>query len=284
MSGLAQVFVVLTLVLSLLFFGTSATLFLTRQNLKEELDSVSKKYEAVEKTLNGAINSQKGALTRAHSALDIVRNSESQLSVAKHSLLSANTLEKTRAEKAESSRDTAVKNATAVHNELAKKEERIQALEQHAADATQRRDEALASAKNANEERNRARRDLSQVNKELHELKVESVDLLSKYEAQELRLNALIARLGPDAPVPGRVQSAIDARVDAVDLELSAVVLSVGRDQDVKVGDEFTVHRGEEFVGKVKVTRLFRDLSGARVVFEKDGAKIRVGDQATTRL
>ena len=64
----------------------------------------------------------------------------------------------------------------------------------------------------------------------------------------------------------------------------AAAAPKVGKDQKVEEGFEFTVYRGDRFVGKVKVTHLFQDLCGAKIIFENDSMEIRQGDGATTRL
>ena len=60
------------------------------------------------------------------------------------------------------------------------------------------------------------------------------------------------------------------------------VLLSVGRQDNVQEGYEFTIYRGTRFIARVKVEKVLPDLCGARVIFEV--AKIQRGDLAATRL
>jgi len=76
----------------------------------------------------------------------------------------------------------------------------------------------------------------------------------------------------------------IDAVIQAVKNEDKLVVLSVGKDQKVQEGYQFTVYRGDKFVGKVQVIKVYDDLAGARVLYTQDGEAIQVGDQAATQL
>ncbi len=78
----------------------------------------------------------------------------------------------------------------------------------------------------------------------------------------------------------------IAPKIDAVVVAVrdGIVVLSVGRDDNVKAGYEFTVYEGSRFIGKVKVENVLGDMSGARVLFTDQGETIRAGNQASTRL
>jgi len=66
--------------------------------------------------------------------------------------------------------------------------------------------------------------------------------------------------------------------------EEKVVVLSMGRNDRVRQGFEFTVTRDERFVGRVKVIKVYDELCGARVLFTGEGEAIRQGDKATLVL
>lgn len=90
-----------------------------------------------------------------------------------------------------------------------------------------------------------------------------------------------IASLVPGPPVP-----AIDGTVVAVksDIQPPLVLLSVGSDDQVEQGFEFSIYRNDKFVGKVVVERVLNDSAGCRVLFTADGQAIQQGDSAATRL
>ncbi|MBI4577313.1 MAG: hypothetical protein HY722_13725 [Planctomycetes bacterium] len=100
-------------------------------------------------------------------------------------------------------------------------------------------------------------------------------------EQQLLAAGVDIPRLVQRKPAPF-----IEAVVMAVkdDIEPGLVLLNVGENQRVQKGYEFTVYRNDEFVAKVIVERVLRDMSGARVLFQKPEANIQVGDKAATRV
>ncbi len=85
----------------------------------------------------------------------------------------------------------------------------------------------------------------------------------------------------PRAEAPRRTQN-IDGRVVAVIDGL--VILSVGSDDGVASGDEFVVYRGEQFIGKVRVSSVTSEQSEATVLFTHNNLGIEQGQSATTRL
>jgi hypothetical protein len=76
----------------------------------------------------------------------------------------------------------------------------------------------------------------------------------------------------------------VNTEVAAVDPRARMVVLGAGAKQRVQVGYCFTLYRGDHFVGKAKVVRLFEDLAGAKIIYVTDNDEVRVGDKAATQL
>lgn len=80
----------------------------------------------------------------------------------------------------------------------------------------------------------------------------------------------------------------LDGYVREVDWKLKNVVISLGSDQELAVGDELQVYRLKptpEYLGKVKVTIVDHDQSVAHVVGQTvGGKKIQEGDNVTTQI
>ena len=83
---------------------------------------------------------------------------------------------------------------------------------------------------------------------------------------------------------PQKLVPDMDGQVVAVNGEQGIVVLSVGSNDGVESGHEFTVFRKDTFIGKVRATKVTPDLSGARILYLHDAASVNVGDSATTRI
>ncbi|MBI3724934.1 hypothetical protein HY251_13410 [bacterium] len=133
----------------------------------------------------------------------------------------------------------------------------------------------------------RAERELRKLQKDLDDLRVSYADTRRSLKEKEIVLATMeergwnvLSRGGRGRDVP-----AIDAKVVAVDDSVPPrVVLSVGAEDKVEEGFQFSVYRGSEFVGKVRVERVGRESSTGRVLFTKEDARISAGDSAATRL
>jgi chromosome segregation ATPase len=67
----------------------------------------------------------------------------------------------------------------------------------------------------------------------------------------------------------------------------SLVILTVGKNDKVEEGTEFTVFRGNKYIVKVRAERVLPDMVSCRVIAEswnKDGIEIQQGDSAQNRL
>ena len=73
----------------------------------------------------------------------------------------------------------------------------------------------------------------------------------------------------------------VNGVVKAVDREARLVILSFGREEGVREGEQFTVSREDQFIGKVEVIRLYADLAGAQILFEEPGEAVRPEDRAS---
>ncbi len=62
------------------------------------------------------------------------------------------------------------------------------------------------------------------------------------------------------------------------------VMISVGSDDQVRKGYRFTVYRGERYVGKVEVEKVFSDMCSARILSDWTKEKIKEGDDVSTGI
>ena len=88
----------------------------------------------------------------------------------------------------------------------------------------------------------------------------------------------LVVNHKPVPPINGKV-----AGVKA-DVSPALVLVTVGKDDKVEKGFQFTVYRGSQFVGKVIVEKVNADSAGCRVLFTAPGQVIKAGDDVATRL
>jgi hypothetical protein len=282
MSPLAKVFVVVNFILGVTFFGSSATLFMTRVNWRAEalrykkesedkLIEVEKRYTSRGQTvveqgkqlvhLNADFNSVSADKTALQTTLNGVQG---QLATANLRI------------------DTEVKEKTQLTSRLQDLEKKTTELTTSLETARKDAEDAKGAKEVAVNEMTRIRLDLDKSNDLYSKLLIEHKALQEKAETMLVQIEAA-KRAGINFdlvtdPPP------INAVVQAVKADDKLVVLSVGRDQKVQEGFKFTVYRGDHFVGKVQVIKVYEDLAGARILFTQEGEAIQVGDSAATQL
>jgi len=78
----------------------------------------------------------------------------------------------------------------------------------------------------------------------------------------------------------------IDAKILATMIDKNMVMLSVGKRDSVKVGYHFKIYRDKEYIGKVKISEVYENMSAAKVIDNLNngkGLKIEKGDMASNR-
>ena len=249
MSALVKVFVVFIFVLSVAFFGTTATLFKTRKdwrsayNSLEEatrkgLDEVRTKNEelhgtisSMEKTIIG-LKAQQDELGKSNKAL-VEDLSEEKKKVAGESA------------KAGKANDVAQQLAKNLEAEKTSYTQLQETLNKSKTDL----DSAIALKAKSDSERDSFRLDLDKTQEELHVLRTRHKELSDKYDSLEIIMVQAKRLLGENWALATSAPRPIDGMVKAVDAKEKLVVLSVGKDQKVELGYEFTVYRGGEFIG-----------------------------------
>ncbi len=98
-------------------------------------------------------------------------------------------------------------------------------------------------------------------------------------DVPEERLNHLV-QTGVMLDVAPR--KPLEGKTTAVANEIGLVVFSIGKDDGVMEGDEFTVYRGGDFVAKVQVDHADRKWSSAKVVLNKSDP--RPGDDVSNHI
>ena len=126
------------------------------------------------------------------------------------------------------------------------------------------------NALNARNERSDMETELNTVKNTLATLQRDKRSMEEDLALQTNRINRLLERgvpiyeiLGEDVAVTqGFVP---DAQVLAVRPEVNLVMLSVGTLQNVKPGYRFTISRGDQYVAKVQVEKVYPDMCSARI-------------------
>ena len=276
MSGLAKVFLVINVVLTVIFLGTSATLFSVRKDWKNEFltlqSDYKKRFENQGKDIaklaervqvwTDLSSVQHTQIINLKAASDTLKRNltqaETDLAAAKTEIASQKSLLEQR------------------DGRLTKADEQIQSLASKLRDAVTAREEANARALAADAKANTDFLERTQQEELVAALRKEKETLLA--ESEQLRIeNEILRKGGPT----GVAVPEIPAKIMGVKNML--VVLSVGSDSQVRPGMEFMVYRGNQYLGDVKIQTVYKDMSGAEITYLVEGAEIREGDDAKTK-
>jgi hypothetical protein len=124
-----------------------------------------------------------------------------------------------------------------------------------------------------------ARQLAERLQQDLGQLEEKHVEMARDKKHLEEKMNA-IAQAGGNVNVAPK--KALEAKVTAVANEIGLVVISIGKDDGVLEGDEFTVYRGGDFVAKIQIDRSDRKWSAGKVVLKKSDP--RVADDVSNHI
>lgn len=280
MSAIAKILIVLNLLLAVAFLGAAATFLGQQENWKLKHEQLTERTTTEIQGLNDALAS----------ARNDQRTAEQNASQAQADLKAV----RDRFEQKESDYTTLSKS----HNELIAKYDTLsktyqdivnqnKTLQQEKNALIDDKDAALTAKRaaieaqnNAETEQKRLEGELADVRGQLAELNKKMMAMADENESLTIQLQAYQERYPAltDLVVPPK----IDAQVTGVDNDLNIVLLSVGRDDQVKPGYSFTVYRGNEYVGKIMIDKVEKDYASGYSVKELQKHPIEVGDTATT--
>ena len=81
------------------------------------------------------------------------------------------------------------------------------------------------------------------------------------------------------APVPAK-KTIKTGDVLVVNKKFNFVVSNIGKLDGVDIGTEIDIYRGERFIAKTKIEKLYDSMSAATILPEYKDVRIREGDQA----
>ncbi len=119
--------------------------------------------------------------------------------------------------------------------------------------------------------------ELAQREAEVELLRTELERACERIEELEILMNG-----HPYRPAAGALVPNLSTKVIAVDRERNAIVISIGGDDRVKVGYEFVVYRGNEYVATLVIDRVESDSATGHSLKEIEKETVLVGDAVTT--
>lgn len=280
MSAIAKILIVLNLLLAVAFLGAAATFLGQQESYKFQLEQLQAKYTSETQRLEDALAATRNAN----------RDLEQQKAAADSTLAAL----QSRFDQKETDY-TALSNT---HNELVAKYDSLsktydQIVNQNRDLIAEKdrlvneKDQALAEKRQAIEAKNVAETEQKRLEGELvdrddqiGEMNKRAVAMADQIESANMKLDVYLREFGDlaGAIVPPR----LTGKVTGVDQDLNIVLLSIGRDDNVKPGYTFTVYRGGEYVGKVKIDKVEKDYASGYSLPELQKHPIEVGDSVST--
>lgn len=281
MSTLTKVFLVLTFLLAatfltftLIFFSQHDSWMLTAENWYRQTQESRKRHEADVARLTEIVAGREREITQLKDQEAMARSELNQQVQA---------LATTQLELGQTRRELRL--LENVHAQVVSDIQRVrqqnrelQAERQAAMQARQEAEDRAALALSSYHEVESVNTSLRAENDELTR---RLSDVQNSYNEARLILDDMRAR-GLDVGTDLVAVPTIRGKVMEVDLEHGIVILDVGAHDLVQNGYEFKVYRGEEFLGRVRVTNVFDDAAACDLIEPATGAAIRKGDDATT--
>jgi predicted nuclease with TOPRIM domain len=282
MSTVAKILVVLNLFLAVGFLGASATFLGVQENYKVQLAETSEK-------MQGEIDD----LSAQKQKLGKDLSDQKALSAEKQAANEGLTAQ-TESQEQEFTR------LREVHNQLLGQYERLSqtssdlqsTIDSLLADKNRligEKDGALTEKRGAVDDKNVAVTEQKRLENEILGLQDQIAELETRFmaNAEKLANTELVVALYEEkfGTISGKLGvPAIAAFVADVNNDLNIVLLSVGSDDKVKVGYEFTIYRNNEYVGRVVIDKVEKDHCSGYSKKEVERLPIGKGDKGNTRF
>ena len=270
MSTLSKVFVILVFIVSLVWTGVVATLFAQRIDWKDKFVKEVNYHYQTQQIKNAEIASARLELDNVRMYVNILKAKNDQLGIE---LAAARAKGQEIQRQLDYTKGLLTKLQAAQDVFVRQLEVQLAQIKDYTAKVETFRvklKRAINEKTMAVQELQYARQQSEVLQKDLAALEVNHVDLARKHRHLEEVISEL-NRVGVRTDFAPR--KALRGKVTAVAGDIGLVVISIGRDDGVLSGDEFTVYRGGvqggQFVAKIVIDRVDRKWSAGRVVLKK---------------
>lgn len=287
MSLLAKIFIVIQAVLVMTYLGMSGALYQQRRDWRTSYQQLKGRYSTAVARAQKEIRALRSYVKAKDDLISSkereVRSLKTQLDHALQEAQQAKQLfENKRAEftQLQNNFDGLNRNFADAQKEIAK-------LRSDLDERTTQRDIAVKRREAAEGQVARLTALTTSLETDLGDLRKTFADTRRSLRDKELLISmAEAAGVNFELLVPGPPVPAIDGTVTAVktDVDPPLVLLSVGANEKVERGYQFSIYRGNQFVGKVVVEKVLNNGAGCRLLFTAEGATVQAGDRAATRL
>jgi predicted RNase H-like nuclease (RuvC/YqgF family) len=240
----------ITLLLCIAFLGASGYLYMQLDQVKKELDSARMDNDAAQR--------------RVASLQDAKRKAEEELEAERARV------------------DEFDKQIEKLSDELDKADEKIELLTQQVQEsqqATTELDALKIKLKKADLEKSRLEKKLDQTvekfESELQQLRQQKLELEQRFQEQTGEIPGAI-RIEDVKIFTGKKFS---GKVVAINKRYNFVIINIGKNDGLEEDTVLIVHRGKNFIGKVRVERVYEKMSAAMLLKDWMQDNIKTGDK-----
>jgi predicted nuclease with TOPRIM domain len=282
MSVVAKILVVINLLLAFVFLGAASTFLGEKETwkIRHEKDTADlrKQIDDLNVNLSKAVEDRNGQ--REIASVFQVENTELKAQLEAKEAEATNISETH--DKLLASYDRISRTATDLQQTIDQLNSDKNSLINEKDEALGEKRSAIDEANTAVTEQKRLEREILNLQDQLAQVEKDMNALGEKLESTNLVVAQYVDKFGILAETEG--VPLVRANVLGVNNDLNIVLLSVGRDDKVKPGFEFTIYRGNEYVGTVLIDKVDKDHCSGSSKKEIERLNIAVGDKATTRL
>lgn len=147
-------------------------------------------------------------------------------------------------------------------------------------DLEQVRGELTARATELQSERDTAKQHIAELERAKSELETKVLELAGQpvVELEKVRVSAAESASTSAVVQASAMLPPSSGQVVVVNREYDFIVVNLGKNQGLSVGQEFQVVRGDEVLGRVKIEKVYDELSAAAILPESKKESIREGD------
>lgn len=279
MSTLSKIFVILVFVIALVKLGIDATLFAQKIDWKDKFVREVGYHYQTQQIKNAEIAARELEIENQRGFIAVLDDKIKTLDV-ENAAKAARILDLNR--ELDSSRTLFTKlvaDQDVLVRQLEVQLAQIQEMSLKVEEFRSKAAKALAEKSTAVSQLQYERQTAERLQQDLTQLEEKHVEIAREKKSLEERINHLNQMgiktdIAPKRPLEGKVT--------AVANEIGLVVISIGKDDGVLEGDEFTVYRGGEFIAKIVIDRSDRKWSAGKVVLKKQDP--RVADDVSNHI
>jgi myosin heavy subunit len=283
MSSIAKIFIFINFILSIAYMVIAGTLLAQKWDYKQMLIDQAQNATREKQAQEDKLKDAEGKVANLQESLNNVTSRAIQLNVE---------LNKTKdiydeAKRTNDSLNEKIANLEAsykeINSKIGEKDARINELETARDQAKEEKEDAIRAKESSEEEQLVVQTELNNIKGEIAEKEkiiqkqqrelLEAKQIIAAAEKQGVRLDLLYTREKP-----------LDGFITAVSKKLPLVMISLGSDDNIQKGYQFTVFRGSSYIGTIVIEDVYKDASAARILKDKTRQKIQKGDSVTTRF